>query len=51
MSKEQNLTKASYHQPVLSIYGNLADLTKQGNPATATDNSGGPSSSMSQMNQ
>ena len=40
MSKEQNLTKASYHQPTLSIYGNLADLTKTGPPGTKLDNSG-----------
>ena len=49
MSKEQNLTKASYHQPVLSIYGNLADLTKTGPPAPEIDNSG-VSTAMSRTN-
>jgi hypothetical protein len=32
--------KAQYHQPTFSIYGNLADLTKQGPPAAQVDNQG-----------
>ena len=30
MNKEKNSAKASYHQPIFSIYGDLTKLTRQG---------------------
>jgi hypothetical protein len=37
--------KSRYHQPTFCIYGNLADLTKNGGTGTITENNGKPNMS------